>query len=198
MQILERAGARVTDVSIPVAGHPAYSIAAYYIIATGEASSNLSRYDGVKYGLRVESHDLIDMYSNSRSEGFGAEVKRRIMLGTYALSTGYYDAYYLKAQRVRTLIKEDFDRAFESCDILAAPVSPTPAFKIGEKIDDPLQMYLSDIYTVSVNLAGIPGISVPIGASSDGLPIGLQLLGPAFEEETLLRAASVVEQGQTP
>ena len=196
IEILEKAGANVREVSIPVAGHPAYSIAAYYIIATAEASSNLARYDGVKYGLRVEAGDLIDMYNQTRSQGFGDEVKRRIMLGTYALSAGYYDAYYLKAQRVRTLIKQDFDRVFESCDLLASPVSPTPAFKIGEKIDDPLQMYLSDIYTVSVNLAGIPGISVPCGASSLGLPIGLQLLGRAFEEETLLRAAYVVEQEQ--
>ncbi len=196
--LLENAGARIQEVSLPVAGHPAYAIASYYIIATGEASSNLARYDGVKYGLRVESDDLIDMYCKTRSRGFGAEVKRRIMLGTYVLSAGYYDAYYLKAQRVRTLIKADFDRAFETCDLLAAPVSPTPAFKIGEKIDDPLQMYLSDIYTVSVNLAGIPGLSLPCGTSSDGLPIGLQLLGRAFEEQTLLRAGYVVEQGQVP
>ena len=196
--LLENAGARIQEVSLPVAGHPAYAIASYYIIATGEASSNLARYDGVKYGLRVESDDLIDMYCKTRSRGFGAEVKRRIMLGTYVLSAGYYDAYYLKAQRVRTLIKADFDRAFETCDLLAAPVSPTPAFKIGEKIGDPLQMYLSDIYTVSVNLAGIPGLSLPCGASSDGLPIGLQLLGRAFEEQTLLRAGYVVEQGQVP
>ncbi len=196
--LLENAGARIREVSLPVAGHPAYTIASYYIIATGEASSNLARYDGVKYGLRVEADDLIDMYCKTRSRGFGAEVKRRIMLGTYVLSAGYYDAYYLKAQRVRTLIKADFDRAFETCDLLAAPVSPTPAFKIGEKIGDPLQMYLSDIYTVSVNLAGIPGISLPCGASSDGLPIGLQLLGRAFEEQTLLRAGYVVEQGQVP
>ncbi|MCZ6636150.1 MAG: Asp-tRNA(Asn)/Glu-tRNA(Gln) amidotransferase subunit GatA [bacterium] len=198
VEILEQAGATVQEISIPVAGHPAYSIAAYYIIATAEASSNLSRYDGVKYGFRSESDDLIEMYNQTRSQGFGREVKRRIMLGTYALSAGYYDAYYLKAQRVRTLIQKDFDTAFQSCDLLASPVSPTPAFQVGEKIDDPLQMYLSDIYTVSVNLAGIPGISVPCGQSSNGLPIGLQLLGKAFDEETLLQAASVVEQGQTP
>lgn len=195
VQILENAGAQVIRVSIPTAGHPAYSIATYYIIATGEASSNLSRFDGVKYGLRVESQELIDMYKKTRNEGFGLESKRRIMLGTYALSSGYYDAYYLKAQRVRTLIKQDFNRAFESCDILAAPVSPSTAFKIGDKIDDPLKMYLSDIYTVSVNLSGIPAISVPCNTSSNGLPIGLQLLGRAFEEETLLRAAFVVEKG---
>ncbi len=193
---LESQGAEVVDLHLPVAGHPEYAIAAYYIIATGEASSNLSRYDGVKYGYRSETDDLIEMYELSRSEGFGDEVKRRIVLGTYALSAGYYDAYYIKAQRVRTLIREDFERAFEACDILATPVAPTPAFKIGEKIDDPLQMYLSDIYTVSVNLAGIPGLSVPCGASSNGLPIGLQLLAPAFEELRLFQAAHVVEQGQ--
>lgn len=193
---LSAQGADVIDVSLPVAGHPEYAIAAYYIIATGEASSNLSRYDGVKYGHRAESDDLIEMVQKTRSEGFGDEVKRRIMLGTYALSAGYYDAYYIKAQRVRTLIKEDFERVFETCDVLATPVAPTPAFKIGEKVDDPLQMYLSDIYTVSVNLAGIPGISVPCGTSSEGLPIGLQLLAPPFEEPRLFKAARVVEQGQ--
>jgi aspartyl-tRNA(Asn)/glutamyl-tRNA(Gln) amidotransferase subunit A len=191
---LESAGAEIREITLPVAGHPEFAVAAYYIIATGEASSNLSRYDGVKYGLRVEGTDLIDMYCKTRNQGFGTEVKRRIMLGTYALSTGYYDAYYLKAQRVRTLIKQDFDRAFESCNLIAAPVAPTPAFKIGEKIDDPLQMYLSDIYTVSVNLAGIPGISVPCGKSTDGLPIGIQLLAPALKESDLLRAGLVVEQ----
>ncbi len=197
VEILKDAGADIRKIDLPVACHPAYSIAAYYIIATGEASSNLSRYDGIKYGRRAEGADLIDMYCRTRSAGFGAEVKRRIMLGTYALSAGYYDAYYLKAQQVRTLIKRDFDRAFETCDLLAAPVSPTPAFRIGAKIDDPLQMYLSDIYTVSVNLAGIPGISVPCGVSTEGLPIGLQLLAPAFKEENLLRAAYVVEQELT-
>jgi aspartyl-tRNA(Asn)/glutamyl-tRNA(Gln) amidotransferase subunit A len=193
---LEEQGAEIVEVELPVAGHPEYAIAAYYIIATGEASSNLSRYDGVKYGHRAESDDLIEMYEKTRSEGFGDEVKRRIMLGTYALSAGYYDAYYIKAQRVRTLIKEDFERAFESCDVLATPVAPTTAFKIGEKADDPLQMYLSDIYTVSVNLAGIPGISVPCGNSSEGLPIGLQLLAPPFEEGRLFKAARTVEKGQ--
>lgn len=197
VKILEGAGAHIEEVSLPIAGHPEYSIASYYIIATGEASSNLARYDGVRYGLRTEDKDLTEMYCNSRQSGFGAEVKRRIMLGTYTLSAGYYDAYYLKAQRARTLIKEDFDRVLEGCDIVAAPVAPTTAFKIGEKIDDPLQMYLSDIYTVSVNLAGIPGISVPCGCSAEGLPIGLQLLGRPFDEETLLQAAYVVEKGQS-
>ena len=192
---LESAGAELREVSLPVAGHPSYSISAYYLIAMAEASSNLARYDGVKYGFRTENpKDLEDMYRSSRSEGFGIEVKRRIMLGTYALSAGYYDAYYLKAQKVRTLIKEDFDRALAQCDLLAMPVSPTPAFRIGEKIDDPLQMYLSDIYTVSVNLAGLPGISVPCGLSSEKLPLGLQILGRPFEEEMILRAAHIVEQ----
>ena len=197
VEVLKDAGAEIREIDLPIACHPACSIAAYYIIATGEASSNLSRYDGVKYGSRAEGDDLIDMYCRTRSAGFGEEVKRRIMLGTYALSAGYYDAYYLRAQRVRTLVKEDFDRAFESCDLLAAPVSPTPAFPIGAKIDDPLQMYLSDIYTVSVNLAGIPAISVPCGVSGEGLPIGLQLLAPAFMEENLFGAAYVVEQELT-
>jgi aspartyl-tRNA(Asn)/glutamyl-tRNA(Gln) amidotransferase subunit A len=194
---LESAGARIVDLSLPVAGHPEYTIATYYIIATGEAASNLSRYDGVKYGHRAETDDLLEMYEQTRSEGFGDEVKRRIILGTYVLSAGYYDAYYIKAQRVRTLIKQDFEKAFESCDILATPVAPTPAFKLGEKMDDPLRMYLSDIYTVSVNLAGIPGISVPCGASEANLPIGIQLLAPAFEEERLFRAARVVEKARS-
>jgi len=195
---LANRGAEIIDVDLPVAGHPEYAIAAYYIIATGEASSNLSRFDGVKYGHRAEADSLIEMYTKTRSEGFGDEVKRRIMLGTYALSAGYYNAYYIKAQRVRTLIKQDFERVFESCDIIASPVAPTPAFKIGEKTDDSLEMYLSDIYTVSVNLAGIPGISVPCGQSSEKLPIGLQLLAPPFEEERLFKAARVVEQEQGP
>jgi aspartyl-tRNA(Asn)/glutamyl-tRNA(Gln) amidotransferase subunit A len=190
---LSERGATIVDVSLPVAGHPEYAIAAYYIIATGEASSNLSRYDGVKYGHRAESDELIEMYNQTRSEGFGTEVKRRIMLGTYALSAGYYDAYYIKAQRVRTLIKQDFENVFESCDVIASPVAPTTAFKIGEKVDNPLEMYLSDIYTVSVNLAGIPGISVPCGTTPNGLPIGLQLLAPPFEESRLFKAAQVVE-----
>ncbi len=194
VEILEKNGACIREISLPIAGHPSYAIAAYYIVATAEASSNLSRYDGVKYGFRDEAKNLIDMYVQTRSKGFGAEVKRRIMLGTYALSAGYYDAYYRKAQQVRTLICRDFARAYETCDLIASPVSPTPAFKLGEKLRDPLQMYLSDIYTVSVNLAGIPGISVPCGTSPAGLPIGLQLLGDAFAEETILRAAAVVER----
>ena len=194
VEILEKNGACLREISLPIAGHPAYAIAAYYIVATAEASSNLSRYDGVKYGFRADAENLIDMYIQTRSQGFGAEVKRRVMLGTYALSAGYYDAYYRKAQQVRTLIRRDFASAFATCDVIASPVSPTPAFKLGEKLRDPLQMYLSDIYTVSVNLAGIPGISVPCGTSPAGLPIGLQLLGDAFAEETILRAAAVVER----
>jgi aspartyl-tRNA(Asn)/glutamyl-tRNA(Gln) amidotransferase subunit A len=188
-------GARVVDVTLP---HSKYGVAAYYLIAPSEAASNLARYDGVHYGHRAEKFDgLIDMYATSRGEGFGPEVKRRIMLGNYALSAGYYDAYYLKALKVRRLIRNDFDRAFETCDILLSPVAPTPAFKVGELVDDPLAMYLSDIYTLSANLAGLPGISLPGGISSGGLPIGIQLLGPPFAEETLLRAARMFER-ETP
>lgn len=187
---LEKAGAEIKSVSLP---NMAYAIAAYYIICTAEASSNLARYDGVKYGYRCEDpKDLRDMYCRTRKEGFGDEVKRRIMLGTYVLSSGYYDAYYLKASRVRTLIAADFKKVFEQCDVLASPVTPAPAFKIGEKVDDPLQMYLLDSYTVSVNLAGLPGISVPAGKIGK-LPVGMQLIGKAFDEETVLRAARTVE-----
>jgi aspartyl-tRNA(Asn)/glutamyl-tRNA(Gln) amidotransferase subunit A len=174
------------------------AIATYYVIATAEASSNLARYDGMKYGLRAkETRDLLDMYVKTRQEGFGAEVKRRIMLGTYALSAGYYEAYYGKAQAVRTLIRRDFEEAFKEVDLIVTPVMPTTAFKLGEKADDPLQMYLSDIYTISVNLAGVPAISLPCGFSRAGLPIGLQLIGRAFEEETVLRAAHAYEQATT-
>ncbi len=180
-------GAEIVDVDLP---HAKYAIAVYYIIATAEASSNLARYDGVRYGFRAEDAPALrDMYRKTRDEGFGPEVKRRIMLGTYVLSAGYYDAYYLKAQKVRSLIKQDFARAFEKCDAIVTPTSPTPAFLFGEKTDDPLEMYLNDIYTVTANLAGIPGISVPCGLSSDGLPIGLQLLGPYWSEARLLRLA---------
>ena len=161
----------------------------------GEASANLPRYDGVRYGYRTdEIVDLQELYRKTRSQGFGTEVKRRIMLGTYALSAGYYDAYYLKAQKVRTLIRQDFDRAFEKCDVLLAPVAPTTAFRLGENLEDPLQMYLNDIYTVSVNLAGIPGISFPFATAGNGLPIGIQLLGAPFQEEILLRTAYALEQ----
>jgi aspartyl-tRNA(Asn)/glutamyl-tRNA(Gln) amidotransferase subunit A len=165
------------------------------LIATAEASSNLARYDGVKYGLRSkQTRDLLEMYMKTRQEGFGPEVKRRIMLGTYALSAGYYEAYYGKAQAVRTLIRRDYEAAFKQVDLIVTPVMPTAAFKLGEKVEDPLQMYLSDIYTISVNLAGVPAISVPCGFSKAGLPIGLQIVGRHFEEETVLRAAYAYEQ----
>jgi aspartyl-tRNA(Asn)/glutamyl-tRNA(Gln) amidotransferase subunit A len=185
------AGAEIVEVDMP---HLDYAIAAYYVIATAEASSNLARYDGVHYGHRSEkANDYVEVYTKSREEAFGKEVKRRIMLGTYALSSGYYDAYYLKALKVRNLIRGDFVRAFERCDCIMMPVAPTTAFKIGEKVDDPLKMYLSDIYTIAVNLAGIPGISVPCGFDEAGLPIGLQILTPAFSEAKLLRIARMHE-----
>lgn len=187
---LKDAGAVFAEVSLP---HAEFTIATYYILATAEASSNLARFDGVRYGYRSEqARDLMSMYTKSRSEGFGAEVKRRIMLGTYVLSAGYYDAYYRKAQKVRRLIQNDFLDAFKQVDCLMTPISPTTAFKFGEKIDDPLQMYLSDIYTVSANLAGIPGISIPAGVDHQHLPIGLQLLGKQFDEATLLKIADVL------
>jgi aspartyl-tRNA(Asn)/glutamyl-tRNA(Gln) amidotransferase subunit A len=180
-------GCELVDVSLP---HTEYAVADYYIIAPAEASSNLARYDGVRYGYRVSNPpDLSEMYSRSRSEGFGAEVKRRIMIGTYALSSGYYDAYYRRAMQVRTLIKKDYDKAFEAADVLVTPVSPTPPFKIGEKVDDPLAMYLSDIFTVTANLAGIPSLSTRCGFTPDGLPIGLQLHGNQFQEAAILRVA---------
>jgi aspartyl-tRNA(Asn)/glutamyl-tRNA(Gln) amidotransferase subunit A len=185
-------GAEIVEVSLP---HTDYAVACYYLIATAEASSNLARYDGVRFGHRnKDARGLIEMFCRSREEGFGAEVKRRIMLGTYALSSGYYDAYYLKAQKVRTLIRQDFLKAFERVDVILAPVAPTPAFRIGEKVNDPLQMYLSDIFTIPVNLAGTCGISVPAGFSTSGLPIGVQLIGRPFGEETLLRAAYAFER----
>lgn len=190
--VLEDLGAHIEEISLP---HTDYAVATYYLIATAEASSNLARYDGVNYGYRTgENANLIDMYKKTRQEGFGDEVKRRIMLGTYVLSKGYYEDYYGKAQRVRTLIKQDFDRAFQNFDVLITPTSPTVAFKIGEKIDDPLKMYLSDIFTISANLTGIPAISIPCGFSKSGLPIGLQILGKPFSEETLLRVAYTYEQ----
>ena len=190
--VLQSLGAEVKEITLP---HTDYAIATYYILATSEASSNLARYDGVKYGYRAKEHeDLLDMYKRTRSEGFGPEVKRRIMLGTYALSSGYYDAYYKKGQQVRTLIKSDFDTAFKDVDIIITPTAPTPAFKLGEKTADPLQMYLSDIFTISVNLAGIPGLSLPCGMTKNNLPVGLQILGRHFDEETVLRAAYAYEQ----
>lgn len=193
LKVMEEMGAELVDVSLP---HTEYAIATYYIIATAEASSNLSRYDGVKYGFRAKDYsNLMEMYKETRAQGFGPEVKRRIMLGTYCLSAGYYDAFYKKASQVRTLIIDDFKKAFSVCDVIAAPVAPTTAFKIGEKVDDPLQMYLSDIFTIPVNLAGIPGMSVPCGFDKKGLPIGLQLMAGHLQERTLFRVAYNVEQG---
>ncbi len=187
---LESCGAEIKDISLP---HTEYAVATYYIVATAEASSNLARYDGVHYGLREKAGNIIDLYKKTRSAGFGDEVKRRIILGTYVLSSGYYDAYYLKAQKARTLIKEDFSKAFEKVDVILTPTSPTTAWKIGEKTDDPLKMYLSDIYTISANLAGIPAVSVNCGFSG-GLPVGLQLQAAHFNEAVLLRSAYAFEQ----
>ena len=192
VKIIADMGAEEIEVSLP---HTEYAVAAYYVIAPCEASSNLARYDGVKYGARdKDQNELIQMYRSTRSRGFGPEVQRRIIIGTYCLSAGYYDAYYGKASQVRTLIMEDFNKAFETCDVLLCPVAPTPAFKIGEKSDDPLTMYLSDIFTISANLAGIPGMSVPCGFSSEGLPIGLQLMAGHFNEEMLFKVAYNFEQ----
>ncbi|HMH66003.1 MAG TPA: Asp-tRNA(Asn)/Glu-tRNA(Gln) amidotransferase subunit GatA [Rhizomicrobium sp.] len=188
---LKAQGAEVVEVSLP---HTKYALPTYYIIAPAEASSNLARYDGVKFGYRAKgARDIIDMYEKSRGEGFGAEVQRRILIGTYVLSAGYYDAYYSRAQKLRTLIKRDFEQAFEKCDVLLTPTTPGPAFAIGMKFDNPVEMYLQDIFTVTVNLAGLPGISVPAGLTESGLPLGLQLIGKAFDEATLLRAALAVE-----
>jgi aspartyl-tRNA(Asn)/glutamyl-tRNA(Gln) amidotransferase subunit A len=192
VSVIENLGAKCIEVTLP---HTEYAVAAYYVIAPAEASSNLARYDGVKYGFRdKEKTDLMDMYKSTRSKGFGPEVQRRIIIGTYCLSAGYYDAYYGKASQVRTLIMEDFKNAFNSCDVILSPVAPTPAFKIGENVDDPLTMYLSDIFTLSANLAGIPGMSVPCGFSKTGLPIGLQIMGSHFGEEKILKTAYNFEQ----
>jgi aspartyl-tRNA(Asn)/glutamyl-tRNA(Gln) amidotransferase subunit A len=189
--VLEEAGAEFVDVSLP---HTKHTIATYYLIATAEASSNLARFDGVRYGRRAEGvKDLTDLYERSRSEGFGSEVKRRILLGTYVLSAGYYDAYYGKAQRVRTLIRRDFERAYQECDLILTPTSPETAFPLGAKSDDPLSMYLSDVYTVSANLAGLPGLSMPCGLS-EGMPVGLQLLGRSLDEATILRVGDAFER----
>ena len=189
---LKEQGAEVGECSLP---HTKYGIAAYYIIAPAECSANLARYDGIKYGFadRGDAEDLIDFVSKTRAHGFGAEVKRRIMLGTYALSSGYYDAYYLQAEKMRTLIKQDFDTAFERFDVLVSPTSPTVAFKIGAKTADPYAMYLNDVFTIPANLAGIPGLSIPCGLS-EGLPVGLQLLAPSFEEARLLRIADAFQR----
>jgi aspartyl-tRNA(Asn)/glutamyl-tRNA(Gln) amidotransferase subunit A len=191
VEVYKELGVEIVEVEL---AHASYAIAVYYIIATAEASSNLARFDGVRYGFRAEdAAELRQMYRKTREEGFGPEVKRRIMLGTYVLSAGYYDAYYRKAQQVRTLIKNDFTTAFKQCDAIITPTAPTPAFALGEKVDDPLAMYLNDIYTVTANLAGIPGLSVPCGLSSGRLPIGFQLLGPYWSEPTLLKMASEYE-----
>lgn len=188
---LESLGAELVEVELP---HTKYAVATYYLCATAEASSNLARYDGAHYGYRAEADNVVDMFSRSRSQGFGAEVKRRIMLGTYALSAGFYEDFYLKALKVRTLIQQDFTNVFEKCDIIAGPTTPSAAFKFGEKMDDPLAMYLSDIYTISVNLSGIPGMSVPCGFTKDGLPLGLQLIAPAFEDARLFTVGYAYQQ----
>ncbi|MGC1106913.1 MAG: Asp-tRNA(Asn)/Glu-tRNA(Gln) amidotransferase subunit GatA [Candidatus Acidiferrales bacterium] len=190
IEVLKKIGCRTVNLSMP---HTDYAIATYYIVANAEASSNLARFDGVRYGLRVDGSNLREMYRRTRGQGFGAEVKRRIMLGTYALSSGYYDAYYLRAQKVRSLITRDFTAAFERVDVIVTPTSPSPAFRIGERIDDPLAMYLSDIYTVTGDLAGVPAISIPCGTTSDGLPIGLQIFGPPFAEARILHLAQAFE-----
>lgn len=190
LSVFEKQGATLVDVSLP---HTEYAVATYYIICTAEASSNLARYDGVKYGLRSEGKDIIDMYKKTRLQGFGKEVKRRIILGTYVLSSGYYDAYYRKAGKVRTLIRRDFDEVFKVCDIIITPVSPTTAFKVGEKMEDPLTMYLSDIFTIPVNLAGLPAMSVPCGFDANALPVGLQIIGKPLDEALMLQAAFAFE-----
>jgi aspartyl-tRNA(Asn)/glutamyl-tRNA(Gln) amidotransferase subunit A len=196
LDVYQRLGARLVEVSLP---HTKYAVATYYLIAPAEASSNLARYDGVRFGLSVRGGGLREMYGRTRARGFGPEPTRRIMLGTYALSAGYYQAYYLRAQKVRTLIRRDFDRAFEACDLLAGPVSPTVAFRLGEKVGDPLQMYLADIFTISCNLAALPGLSVPCGMHpGERLPVGLQLVGRPFDEATLFRAARALEREQGP
>jgi aspartyl-tRNA(Asn)/glutamyl-tRNA(Gln) amidotransferase subunit A len=192
----EKLGAKLVEISLP---HTKYGISAYYLIAPAEASSNLARYDGVRFGLRAEAKGLREMYAETRERGFGAEPKRRIMLGTYALSAGYYDAYYLRAQKVRTLVRRDFDEAFRACDVIAGPVAPTVAFKLGERIQDPLQMYLADVFTITCNLAALPGLSVPCGLEpATGMPVGLQLVGRPFDEATLLRAARAFEREAGP
>jgi aspartyl-tRNA(Asn)/glutamyl-tRNA(Gln) amidotransferase subunit A len=187
---LKAAGATIHDISLP---HTKYALPAYYIVAPAECSSNLARYDGVRYGLRVPGEDLIDTYERTRAAGFGKEVRRRVLIGTYVLSAGYYDAYYLKAQKVRTLIKKDFDDAWNTVDVVLTPTTPSPAFGFGEKAGDPIAMYLEDIFTVTVNMSGLPGISVPGGLSAQGTPLGLQLIGKPFDEATLFSAAQVIE-----
>jgi aspartyl-tRNA(Asn)/glutamyl-tRNA(Gln) amidotransferase subunit A len=188
---LRKQGAEIVEVSLP---HTKYALPTYYIVAPAEASSNLARYDGVRYGHRAtRAGDIIELYEKSRAEGFGKEVQRRILIGTYVLSSGYYDAYYLRAQKLRTLIARDFSEAFQKCDVLLTPATPGPAFGVGEKTSDPVSMYLNDVFTVTVNLAGLPGISVPAGLTANGLPLGLQFIGKAFDETTILRAARAIE-----
>ena len=191
IEIVKSLGCEIKEISLP---HTKYALPAYYIIAPAEASSNLARYDGVRYGFRAEGKDLIEMYENTRSLGFGDEVKRRILIGTYVLSSGYYDAYYLKAQKVRRLIKNDFDEAFKSVDTILTPTTPSSAFAIGENVDDPISMYLNDVLTVPVNLAGLPAISIPTGYDQNNLPLGLQLIGKSFDEQTVLNNAYAIEQ----
>jgi aspartyl-tRNA(Asn)/glutamyl-tRNA(Gln) amidotransferase subunit A len=188
---LEALGAEVREISLP---YTEYALPVYYLIAPAEASANLARYDGVRFGLREPAESLMEMFKGSRGAGFGSEVKRRIMLGTYALSAGYYDAYYGQAQKVRTLIKRDFEKAYESVDVIAAPVAPTTAFKIGEHTDDPLAMYLEDVFTLPANLAGVPGLAFPVGFDSQGLPVGMQLMGPHFREDVLFKTAFIYQQ----
>jgi aspartyl-tRNA(Asn)/glutamyl-tRNA(Gln) amidotransferase subunit A len=187
---LKDAGATIHEISLP---HTKYALPAYYIVAPAECSSNLARYDGVRYGLRVPGRDITDLYEQTRAAGFGKEVRKRILIGTYVLSAGYYDAYYLKAQKVRTLIKRDFDEAWNTVDVVLTPTTPSPAFAFGEKTGDPLAMYLEDIFTVTVNMAGLPGMSVPAGLSAQGTPLGLQLIGKPFDEATLFRAGQAIE-----
>ena len=188
---LKERGAEIIDVSLP---HTKYALPAYYIVAPAEASSNLARYDGVRYGLRVNGDSIAEMYENTRAAGFGPEVRRRVMIGTYVLSAGYYDAYYLKAQKVRTLIRRDFEQAFGKVDALLTPATPSAAFPLGSMTDDPLQMYLNDIFTVTVNMAGLPGMTVPAGFSANGLPLGMQLIGKPFDEASILKAAGHIEE----
>jgi len=191
IEMLKAAGAEPVEVSLP---HTKYALPAYYIVAPAECSSNLARYDGVRFGLRVPGKDLPEMYENTRGAGFGKETRRRILIGTYVLSAGYYDAYYKKAQRIRTLIARDFKEAFETCDVLLTPTAPTAAFAAGDKMDDPVAMYLNDVFTIPASMAGLPGISVPAGLDKDGLPLGLQLIGRSFDEVTMLRAAAALEK----
>ena len=191
IEMMKAAGASIVEVSLP---HTKYALPAYYIVAPAECSSNLARYDGVRFGLRVPGKDLIEMYQNTRGAGFGKEVRRRIMIGTYVLSAGYYDAYYKKAQQIRQLIARDFKESFQKCDVLLTPTAPTAAFAAGEKMDDPVTMYLNDMFTIPASMAGLPGISVPVGSDKDGLPLGLQLIGRSFDEETVLRSAAALEK----